>query len=180
MITYGGRFKVRLEVYHGVPHGWSQAELVAAHRELGGVFPIGGDRATEPGAPSWMPDRANWLQYRRTLYRITDGVRAGDSACIELAVRYIELRYIGSYSGFVRARLANALRRTDLSISQKTRLNRVFMLIVRNRDYTDEFNSYAKLWRQIVQPDALELIRSLLALQPATSRWKWLRQFEHA
>ena len=178
MITYGGRFKVTLETYHGVPHGWSEAELVAAHRHLGGAFPINGPRATEPGAPTWLFDRANWLQYRRALYRIVDGVRAHDAACIELAIRFIELRYIGSYSGFVRARMANTLKHEVLSSDQKKRLNRVFMSIVHNKDYTEEFNSYAKLWRRIAQPDALMLLRSLTAQQSPNLRWKWLRQFE--
>ena len=180
MITYGGRFEVRLEVYHGVPLGWSEANLVATHRALGGTFLISGSQATEPGAPNWMPDRENWLQYRRTLYRIVDGVRAGDPACVELAVRFIELRYIGSYSGFIRARMASVLKHSKLSPNQKSRLNRVFISIVRSRDYTEEFNSYAKLWRRIAQPDALKLLQSLITQQPSPPRWKWLRQFAQA
>ena len=179
MITYGGRFKVTLEVYHGVPRGWSEAELVTAHRDLGGAFPITGPKATEPGAPNWLPDRVHWLQYRRALYRIIDGVRAHDAACIALAIRFIELRYIGSYSGFIRARMANALKHEVLSSDQKKRLNRVFISIVRSKDYTEEFNSYAKLWRRIAQADALKLIQSLAAQQSPTLRWKWLRQFEN-
>lgn len=178
MITYGGRFRVTLEVYHGVPPGWGEAELVKAHHELGGVFPINSPIATEPGAPLWLPDRANWLQYRQALYRIIDGIHAHDVACIELAIRYIELRYIGSYSGFIRARMANALKNEDLSSAQKNRLNRLFVLIVRSKDYTEEFNSYAKLWCRIVQPDALKLIQSLSAQESSTLRWKWLRKFE--
>ena len=155
MITYGGRFCVSLETYHGVPMGWSQAELIATHHSLGGSFPLQSPEATEPGAPAWLPDRKNWLQYRATLYRIAEGIRAGDSVCIELAVRYIELRYIGSYSGFIRARLARALKSATLTGEQTARLNRVFLAMVQNHDYTQEFKEFANLWRRIASPAAL-------------------------
>lgn len=93
---------IPLEVYHGVPKGWSKDEIINEHRSLGGKVSISGKDATEPGAPAWLPDRYNWLQYRETLYRVHEGVKANDSACIELAIRYIELNYIGSYSGYIR------------------------------------------------------------------------------
>src|SRR5690554_4263181 len=72
---------IPLEIYHGVPKGWSRPELVSIHKSLGGTFPIAAVEATEPGAPSWMPDRYNWLQYRETLRGIAKGIKAGDSAC---------------------------------------------------------------------------------------------------
>ncbi|MBC7857883.1 MAG: hypothetical protein H7Z39_03720, partial [Burkholderiaceae bacterium] len=158
MITYGGRFRVTLETYHGVPNGWSKAELLAAHRTQRGSFSIETQEATEPGAPAWLPDRRNWLQYRATLYLIAEGARANDAACIELAVRYIELRYIGSYSGFIRARLARGLKNSDLTDRQKERLNRVFLSMVEHRDYTEEFNEYVKLWQRIVSAKALKTL----------------------
>jgi len=170
MITYGGRFCVTLETYHGVPRGWSKAELLAAHRTLRGSFPIEDPEATEPGAPAWLPDRRNWLQYRATLYRIAEGVRANDAACIELAVRYIELRYIGSYSGFIRARLARGLKNAALTDQQKERLNRVFLCMVERRDYTEEFNEYVKLWRRIVSEKALKTLESVAAKRQSHSR----------
>lgn len=167
MVTFGGRFHVPLETYHGVPAGWTKDELISTHRALGGSFCIDGPEAREPGAPAWFPDRKNWLQYRATLYRIADGVRASDAACIELAVRYIELRYIGSYSGYVRARLARGLKTVTLSADQKERLNRVFISMVERGDYTDEFGSYLKLWRRIASPQALPFIA---ALEPSHGR----------
>jgi hypothetical protein len=149
MITYGGRFKVSLDIYHGVPPGWSKAEMIRTHKALRGSFDITGPEATEPGAPDWLPDRQNWLQYRATLYRIADGVDADDAACVEMAVRYIELRYIGSYSGYLRARLARALSRATLDAGQVERLVRVFRTMVHTGDYTYEFAAYLKLWRRI-------------------------------
>jgi hypothetical protein len=177
MSTFGGRFQVPVETYHGVPRGWSRTELLAAHRALGGVHPISGAEATEPGAPEWLPDRKNWLQYRATMYRISDGVRAHDTACIELAIRYIELRHIGSYSGFIRARLARALKGVTLSTDQVKRLNRVFISVVESHDYTEEFNSYAKLWARIASPEARSLVEATARRCALPSLRPWLRDF---
>lgn len=150
--THQGK-SIPLEVYHGVPKGWYAGDLVAEHAKLGGTFKIGGAEATEPGAPSWMPERNSWLQYRMTLRRIAEGVRAHDPACIELAVRYIELRYIGSYSGFIRALLSRRLKHVDLSSHHKERLHRHFCHLVTSRDLTCEFKDYLRLWRLIMTPD---------------------------
>lgn len=169
MITYGGRFKVSWETYHGVPAGWSKSELITAHRALGGSFDI--------GSSSWLPDRKNWIQYRATLYKIAEGVRAKDPACIELAVRYIELRYIGSYSGYIRTRLARGLKHASLSAEQKERLDQVFLSIVKSRDYTCEFREYVKIWQHIASPEALAFIRSLAAKHPPNSQRPWLQNF---
>ena len=177
MITYGGRFCVSLDTYHGVPKGWAKAELIVAHRNLRGSFSLDGPDATEPGAPAWLPDRMNWLQYRATLYRIVEGIRANDPACIELAVRYIELRYIGSYSGFIRARLARALKGAQLTTQQTERLNKLFVSIVQNRDYTEEFAEYVKLWRRIASPAAKQVLESLAAKHQAEPGSVWLQQF---
>ena len=64
---YHGK-QIPLEIYHGVPEGWYAHEIIAEHSRLGGVFPISGPVATEPGAPEWFPERFDWLQYRETLY----------------------------------------------------------------------------------------------------------------
>lgn len=65
-----------------------------------------------------MPDRYNWLQYRATLYKIADGLSENDPVCIELAIEYIELNYFGSYSGYIRERLARLLKSANLEYKQ--------------------------------------------------------------
>jgi hypothetical protein len=163
--TYKGQ-PIPLEVYHGVPEGWHATEIVLAHKSLGGTFELDGPEATEPGAPSWLPDRHAWLQYRQALYRVADGSRTGDPACVELAVRYIELRYIGSYSGFIRARLARALKRASLSEEQRARLNSHFRSLVLRRDWCGEFSEYFRLWRWIIRDEELIQLLDELRRQP--------------
>jgi hypothetical protein len=137
------------EAYYGVPKGWSRAEIISRHASLGGTFSISGKEASEPGAPSWIPERSIWLQYRETLREIAKGIQTGDSACIELAIRYIELNYFGSYSGFIRARFARLLKSQKLSKSQMFRLNKHFELLIKNKQCFQEFKEYNKLRRKI-------------------------------
>ena len=146
--TYRGR-AVPLEVYHGVPRGWRANEIVAEHARLGGTFDLTGPEATEPGAPAWLPERYSWLQYRQMLHRVGEGILQGDAACVEIAVRYIVLRYIGSYSGFLRQMLARRLKHATLNENQRRRLCSHFAQLVIDGERTDEFREYAKLWRKI-------------------------------
>ncbi len=111
---------------------------MATHRRLGGVYAIGGNE-----------DGEGWFAYKRSMYRVADGVKAGDRACVELAIRYIELHHIGSYSGYIRALLARRLKHVELTEDQKRRLIHHFEQIVANRDYRQEFRDYKKLWRRI-------------------------------
>jgi len=140
---------IPLEQYHGVPDGWSKDELVTEHRRLGGKFSIDGEDVTEPGAPAFLPDRYNWLQYRETLYRVCDGVRENDGACIELAIKYVELNYIGSYSGFIREKLARALKSVSLSSAHMQRLKIHFEDLIRKNECFEEFVEYKKLLKKI-------------------------------
>lgn len=147
--THQGK-PIRLEEYHGVPKGWYAAEIIAVHANLNGKYNISGPEATEPGAPSWLPERNAWLQYRATLYRIADGVRENDPACVELAIRYIEIRYIGSYSGFVRSLLSRRLKHASITPKQKERLHHHFRTLLLSGERTVEFNDYFKLWRKLL------------------------------
>ena len=138
-----------LDVYHGVPAGWSKDELIEKYLNLGGKASIEPDEASEPGAPSWLPDRHNWLQYRATLYKIADGLHASDKVCIEFAVQYIELNYFGSYSGFIRERLARLLKGSKLNFKQAVRLKRHFQSLRNNKVFFQEFREYKKLEKRI-------------------------------
>jgi hypothetical protein len=139
-----------LEIYHGVPEGWSKEEIISTHKSLNGSHNIEGPNATEPGAPSWLPDRYNWLQYRETLRRVAEGVLEGDLACIEIAIRYIELNYFGSYSGFIRERLARCLKNQELTNSQIERLKTHFQKLIDIKMCFDEFREYKKLRQRLV------------------------------
>lgn len=163
---------IPLEVYHGVPAGWRAAEIVDTHLRLGGTYDISGADVSEPGAPGWLPDRYQWLQYRETMYRVSDGVRARDEACVELAIRYIEMRYIGSYSGYIRARLSRALKNAPLTGEQRQRLKGHFYKLLRSGEHTVDFREYFKLWRRILtEEEKTELLKEFGARKLGTRLW---------
>jgi hypothetical protein len=147
--------EIPLDIYHGMPAGWRADEIIALHKQMRGTFPIWDFEIGHWGAPSWMTQRYEWLRYKETLNRISAGIRAGDEVCADLGIRYIELRYIGSYSGYLREKLARALRSVPLTRDQEARLNNHFLSLILAKDYTLEFKEYRKLWGQIISPDVL-------------------------
>jgi hypothetical protein len=163
---------IPLEVYHGVPKGWYATGIVAEHARLGGQYDISGPEATEPGAPRWMPERKAWLQYRQTLCRVADGVAADDPACVEIAIRHIELRYIGSYSGFVRSLLSRRLKHASLTPKQKERLHRHFRELPLGGERSVEFKDYFRLWRLLItEEEKRELFREIGARGEPAVNW---------
>jgi hypothetical protein len=169
--------QLSLEHYHGVPKGWSADILFGRHANLGGTYPISDFEIGKWAAPSFMTERYEWLRYRQTLYRIADGIRAQDAACAEIAIQYIELHYIGSYSGFVRAKLARALKHADLTKRQKIRLNAHFLKMVMERNYTEEFYEYRALWGRIIDKPCLDAVNKHFQENDVNSRGKhsgWL------
>ncbi|MDR0672634.1 MAG: hypothetical protein LBF93_03020 [Zoogloeaceae bacterium] len=174
LVTYGGKYEVPSIIYHGVPSGWSKAEILAAHKAMKGTYLLDGPEATEPGAHSWMIDRYAWLQYRATLCMVINGIAANDHSCIELGIRYIELRHIGSYSGFIRARMAEKLRRASLSKSQKSRLEQHFLKLLQNGEHTEEFRQYIKLWRSFVSEHTRQQVGHIMSSSRLQDRRNWL------
>jgi hypothetical protein len=142
--------KIPLAIYHGIPLGWRSYEILEQHAQLCPAHELILPDVTEPGSPPWLPDRKEWLQYRAALYEVARGVAAGDPACIELAICFIELRYLGSYSGFIREKLARRLANARLTDTQKTRLHRHFENLVLEQERTQEFRAYAKVWGRII------------------------------
>ncbi|MCR9243473.1 MAG: hypothetical protein NXI31_00470 [bacterium] len=162
---------IPLHVWHGVPAGWRAEEIRAEHRRLHGTFDIGGPEATEPGAPDWLPDRHAWLQYRATLYRVADGVTADDAACVELAIRFLELHHIGSYGGYVRSKFARRLKHVELTAAQRSRLHEHFSRLLARGERVYEFVDYLPLWRQVATREQWQQVRERFA----ASGNAWLR-----
>lgn len=162
MWRHRGR-QLTLAEYHGIPAGWRAEEIAATHAAMHGTFPITEIELGRWAAPAWMPEREAWLRHMAILNRIAEGVRADDAACVELAVRYIELHHIGSYSGYRRAKLARSLKHAALTELQKTRLNAHFLNRIRERDYTIEVRDYWPVWHRIVDAATADAIAALLA-----------------
>ena len=170
------RLEIPREIYHGIPPGWRSHEVVQQHGQLRPAHDLIVPDATEPGSPSWLPHRKEWLQYRAALYEIGRGVDAGDPACIELAVRFIELRYFGSYSAFIREKLARRLANAQLTETQKARLHRHFETLVFEQDRTQEFRAYLKIWRRIITSEQRSELLAKLTVAHGEEATAWLRR----
>jgi hypothetical protein len=151
----GGKYRVPWDRYHAIPEGWDAPSLEKLHRRLGGEHSI-------LPRPLWLQD-SDWSTYRASLYLIADGVRDRCAPCGELAVRYIELRYIGSYSGFVRSLLARRLKHGELTLEQRRRLSAHFLHMLTTGDRCDEFRDYVSLWYWAITPEDLQSVRTLAA-----------------
>lgn len=175
MSVYYGR-TIPWRTYHAVPAGWRAEEIVREHARLGGSFQLHVPAPVEVPSPHAVPEQDGWLHYKLTVHRLAEGVRAGDPACIELAVRYIALHYIGSYAGYLRARLARALKHAPLQESQRRALHEHFAALYLRGEYTHEFSEYLRLWARIVRPEErAAFILSLRALpdgEPRAARWE--------
>jgi len=172
----GGKYNVPWDVYHSVPDGWDVESVLGEHRRLGGRFHI------EPKAPSVF--NSPWSRYRDLLYRIADGVRARDAACVELAVDYIELRFIGSYSGYIRSLLARRLKHVELTEQQRYRLSAHFLHLLKSGDRCHEFRDYLGLWSRVALPEHLTELREFTAELEGEAgqfaRWVLRRLEQHA
>lgn len=174
MSTYHGQ-SIPWGIYHGVPHGWHAAEVVREHARLGGSFALATPAPLEIRTPHNLPEQDGWLHYRQTLHRLTDGVRSGDAACVELAIRYIELRHIGSYAGYLRERLARALKHATLDDAQRRRLHAHFSSLCLRGERTHEFGEYLRLWRRVASAvERAAVIAALRALPDGERRAAWL------
>jgi hypothetical protein len=153
---WGGKHDLTFEDYHAIPEKWQPPAVLEAHRALGGSFDIA-------ATPRVALDARGIPNYRALWYNIADGVRAGDVACAEIAVRFIEEHLIVSYSGFARARLARALKGAKLSASQKKRLSAQFLLLLEKGDKCEEFSEYLRVWPVVIDEADRERARAAAA-----------------
>jgi hypothetical protein len=155
-MKWGGKHDLTFEEYHSVPARWSAEGLEQQRIALGGTFDLG--------------YRGHPRAHQSMWYNLADGVRARDSACIELAVRFIEDRFISSYSGFARTKIARALKHAPLSREQRARLSSHFLQLLEKGDRTEEFSEYLRVWPRVIstvdRKRALELAMELESASP--------------
>ncbi|UBV45077.1 hypothetical protein LAJ19_18310 (plasmid) [Deinococcus taeanensis] len=86
-------------------------------------------------------------------YALSDGVRTGDRACVELAVRFLEADLDASYSGYARSRIARALRRAALTPDQTARLRALFWTLLETGRMRTDFRDSLRLWTVLATPE---------------------------
>lgn len=150
---YGPKQQFSYEEYHNSPKGWDLYSILAEYKQLGG------ERVIYPN-PARI-SRSPWSDYQEAISNIADGIRAGDPACVELGVRFIEAQVYVSGSGYMRTCIARRLKRASLSEEQKQRLSAHFLGLLQNAVALHEYEPYLKLWRIIITSAHLERVREL-------------------
>jgi hypothetical protein len=80
---------------------------------------------------------------------VVDGMQLGDRVCVDLSIEYINDNVMHLTTGYIRARMARALRQVELSKSQKGLLARVFLRQLESEKIYQEFKEYIRLFKTI-------------------------------
>jgi hypothetical protein len=133
--------------YNG-PAQWSFAAIQERYRryarELGVEAPLSlQPRRSAQGSREWLyPVMAD----------VIAGAKAGDPACIELAVELVESDHSQPFGRILKANAARALRRASLSPAQAARLRRRILTMLDANGVCREYREYAKLLRALGLP----------------------------
>lgn len=125
---------------------WSVESVKSTYQRLksslGGVngFVLETRTYTNSGGVTWVYN---------IMDSVTEGVKLGDAACIELAIAYICDNEMAMYTGYIRARMARALKWVVLADGQKQRLAATFLSQLEAGMIHQEFSDYCKLFRVI-------------------------------
>jgi len=80
---------------------------------------------------------------------VAEGIRAGDPACVDLGVEFIESAHKQPFGRILHARVARALRQSALSAGHVTRLRARILAMLVAGQVPHEYREYAKLLRRI-------------------------------
>jgi hypothetical protein len=85
---------------------------------------------------------------------VIEGIKAGDPACVDLGVEFIESGHKQPFGRILHARVARTLRQSSLSTEQVIRLRARILAMLIAGQVPHEYHEYAKLLRHIGLGDA--------------------------
>jgi hypothetical protein len=80
---------------------------------------------------------------------VVDGIKAGDPACVDLGVEFIESGHKQPFGRILHAKVARALRQSSLNPEHVTRLRARILAMLIAGQVPHEYHEYAKLLRRI-------------------------------
>jgi hypothetical protein len=96
------------------------------------------------------------------MQRVIEGIEAGDMACIQLGVEFIQEDAKFPFGKVLKSNTARALRRASLTPEQAVRIRRRVLGMLLAGHVPHEFREYAKLLRKIGVGDEWPMIRKQL------------------
>ena len=129
------------------PEGkWSVESVQNRYRKLSlEVGGVGGYQPepnvyTNPGGTTWIYN---------IMESVVDGIQLGDMACVQLSIEYIQDNIMGPTTGYIRERMARALRNSELTNDQKKQLANIFLNMLHSGQLLKEFREYCRLFKVI-------------------------------
>jgi hypothetical protein len=122
---------------------------------------------------------SNYRRIYPVMDRVIEGIKAGDLACAEIGVEFIEEDQGFPFGLTLKSNTARALRRVSLTDEQKERIRRRVVSMLNAGYLPREYKQYARLARKIGLGRWLGEIKS----HPADNEWvNWYHQYfkEHA
>jgi len=156
---------------------WSVDQILKRYTEYASVFGITQPRELTP--LSYSRGDCQWIY--PVMDRVIEGIEAGDLACAELGIEFIETNDSFAFGKVIKSSVARALRRTTITEEQKERIRRRVIEMLEAGYLPREFRQYAKLARKLGLREFLPRIRQLAQL----SSDAWVRRYceyfeEHA
>ena len=139
---------------------WSVDEVLKRYAEYARRFDITQPAELNPLVHS--TDDGKWIY--PVMDRVIEGIEAGDSACAELGIEFIETNESFPFGMTLKSNVARALRRATLTEVQKERIRRRVVEMLEAGYLPREFRQYAKLARKLGLREWLPRIKPLAAL----------------
>lgn len=134
---------------------WSVSSVKERYRELS--LSLGGVSGFEPEPRKYTNQKGVTWTYN-IMDSVVDGVQLGDKACIQISIEYIAAHDMRSTTGYIRERMARALRSVELTKVQKVMLAKVFLSQLESGKLYKEFREYSRLFKKIgVEPYRREI-----------------------
>ena len=139
---------------------WSVDEVLKRYAEYARLFGVTQPIDLTPMVHS-TGDR-KWIY--PVMDHVIEGIEAGDPACAELGIEFIETNDSFAFGKILKSNVARALRRTTLTEVQEERIRRRVVEMLEARYLPREFRQYAKLARKLGLREWLPRIKQLADL----------------
>ena len=124
---------------------WSVAQVLSRYLDYVKKYQIQAPRDLTPIAHGEADKR--WIY--SVMDRVIEGIEAGDLACAEIGIEFIEEDQSFAFGQVLKSNTARALRRVSLTEDQKERIRKRVVAMLIAGYLPREYRQYAKLARKI-------------------------------
>jgi hypothetical protein len=155
-----------LHDYNGTGE-WSAERIAARYRQYAKRLRVSSETSLEPATHSEGDTR--WVY--PVMHRVIDGIEAGDPACVEIGIEFIEQDAHFPFGKILKSNAARALRRARLDEKQRIRIRRRILHMLVDGQVPHEYKEYAKLLRKIGLGDLRSELERANVKNPYVARY---------